>query len=47
MLENWKIILDKNESIYALFMDLSNIFDIINHNLVLGKLKANGFSKVP
>ena len=47
MLEKWKIILDKNESIYALFMDLSKIFDIINPDLVLGKLKANGFSKVP
>ena len=38
MLENWK-------SVCALFMDLSKVFDTINHDLLLAKLKAYGFSK--
>ena len=38
MLENWK-------SVCALFMDLSKVFGTINHDLLLAKLKAYGFSK--
>ena len=45
MLQNWKNALDKSESVCALFMDLSNALDTINHDLLLAKLKAHGFSK--
>ena len=40
MLEKWKKALDKEENISAIFMDLSKDFDIINHGLLLAKLKA-------
>ena len=45
MLENWKSALDKSESVCALFMDLSKAFDTTNHDLLLAKLKACGFSQ--
>ena len=44
MLEKWKSALDKGENICVLFMDLSKIFDTINHELLLAKLRVYGFS---
>ena len=35
---------DKEEYVSAFFMDLSKVFDTINHDLLLARLKAYGFS---
>ena len=40
MLEKWKSALDKGKNACVLFMDLSKVFDTINHDLFLSKLKA-------
>ena len=44
MLEKWKRGIDNGANVPALFMELSNAFDTINHDLMLAKLKAYGFS---
>ena len=44
MLEKWKRAIYKEECIPELFMDPSKTFDTINHNLIIAKLKAYGFS---
>ena len=44
MLEKWKNVLDKGEYVCVLFMDLSKVFDIINRDLLLAKLRACEFS---
>ena len=44
MIENWKKQLDNGEKVGVIFMDLSKVFDTINHSLLLSKLKAYGFS---
>ena len=44
MLEKWKRGIDNGAYVSACFMDLSKAFDTINHDLMLAKLKAYGFS---
>ena len=44
MLEKWKKGIDNGSYVSSLFMDLSKAFDTINHDLMLAKLKAYGFS---
>ena len=44
LLERWKICLDKKGFCGAVLMDLSKAFDTINHELLIAKLHAYGFS---
>ena len=44
MIEKWKHVLDKGKKVGSIFMDLSTVFDTLNHNLLLAKLNAYGFS---
>ena len=44
MIEKWKQALEKGKKVGAIFMDLSKVFDTLNHNLLLAKLDACGFS---
>ena len=45
LLERWKQTLDKHGYAAAMLMDLSKAFDTLNHELLLAKLHAYGFSK--
>ena len=44
MLEKWKNVLDKGEYVCVLFTDRSKAFNAINHDPLLTKLRAYGFS---
>ena len=45
MIEKWKMSLDNNGFAGGILMDLSKAFDTINHELLIAKLHAYGFSK--
>ena len=45
LIEKWKIVLDSKSYGGAVLMDLSKAFDAINHDLLIAKLHACGFSK--
>ena len=45
VLERWKNVLDKKGYGAAVLRDLSKAFDTLNHNLLIAKLLACGFSE--
>ena len=45
LIEKWKKTFDDNGYTGAILMDLSKAFDTINHELLIAKLYAYGFSK--
>ena len=45
LIENCKQALDTKHSVSALLMDLSKVFDCLNHDLLIAKLNASGFSR--
>ena len=44
MSERWEQAIDKGEYISVMYMDLYKAFDTTNHDLLLAKLRAYGFS---
>ena len=45
LIEKWKNILDKKGNGGAVLMDLSKAFDTLNHDLLIAKLDAYGFTR--
>ena len=45
MIELWKKALDKGKSVSGIFMDLSKAFGSLNHDLLIAKFEAYGFSE--
>ena len=45
LIEKWKKMIDNQGYSGAVLMDLSKVFDTINHELLLAKLYAYGFEK--
>ena len=44
LINDWKISLDSNQVVGAVFMDLSKAFDCLPHSLIIAKLHAYGLS---
>ena len=47
MREMWKNTLDKGGYVSAIFVNLSKVFDTLNHNLLIAKLGTYGFERDP
>ena len=45
MVDDWRVLLDKNHIIGAIFMDLSKAFDCLPHGLITAKLRAYSLSR--
>ena len=46
MIENWRSRVNKRNKIVAIFMDLSQPFDTLDHSLLIAKLEAYGFDSL-
>ena len=45
LIEKWKNVLDKKGYGGAMLIDLSKVFDALNHNLLIAKFHAYGFQE--